>query len=130
VKAEPPAQEPSRPLGVGVLGALRWEWISGVDPRRERLAVSVAAYHAGYHLLDVVEIDPFGTLGDANEAQAWVWALARDADAGAVFVRGQVDLAWLEPMADDLRMVIREVNTPITARSIHRPADPGLLDSI
>ena len=82
------------------------------DRQTARLAVAVAAYGRGYHLLDLVEAP--GGLGGLDEALVdRLWELAAQVEAEALFVHAPADggdtVAVLEPMAADLRMVLRPV---------------------
>jgi len=101
----PAPESRRRPLGIGVLavGARTDQTVRGT----ERLAVTMAAYRAGYHIVDLFEID-LSDGGGTDEAFTRIAVLARRTDAEAFFVRGPVDRALLEPIAAEVRMVIRD----------------------
>ncbi|MBI3686205.1 MAG: hypothetical protein HY241_02490 [Actinobacteria bacterium] len=103
------------PFGIGVLAVAR-----RMDPTvrsEERVAVAVAAARIGYFLLDTVEVDVNGADGGppVGAVVARLRALAVRTQAEAFFVRGPLDWALLEPMADELRIVIHDAGGPLTA---------------
>ena len=134
---EVPSPESRRcPFAVGVV-------VLGTDAPVEdrqtaRLAVAIAAYEQGYHLLDLVEAP--GGLGGLDEASVGrLWELAARVEAQALFVNDQADggdtVAVLEPMAAELRMVLRAVDPtasppPGTCRGAGRPALAGLVGEV
>lgn len=70
---------------------------------------ALAAHQTGFYLLDVVEVaSPNGVT-----ARDWarLWSLAVHTDAEAVFVLGldDVERAVLDPLATELRLVVRVV---------------------
>jgi hypothetical protein len=107
----PRAGARSWPFAVGLVqaGEPRGEGSPAGKSAAGRLAVAVAAYYAGFYLLDVVEVD--GRTGVTAGDLARLWSLAVRADAEAVFVLGLDDDAGavLGPMADELRLVVRVV---------------------
>jgi hypothetical protein len=80
----PRAGARSWPFAVGLIQA--GEGLPAGEGSAGRLAVAVAAYHAGFYLVDVVEADARTgvTAGDV----AWLWSLSVRADAEAVFILG------------------------------------------
>lgn len=91
----------SPPFAIGVL---RVEPGTGDEERREaRLQVALRAHGFGYFLLDVVEVAG----GQADPGYEVLEQLAVRTAAEAFVVQGEVDLAWLRPAADRLRMIIR-----------------------
>jgi hypothetical protein len=116
----PPVELRRRPFGIGVLAVG-----AGTDAAvraGERLAVAMAAHSAGYFLLDVVEVDMVevegpGDGGRVDDVLARLAVMAQRTDAGAFFVRGPVDRTLLAPIADEVRMVIRDAEGSFTAMS-------------
>jgi hypothetical protein len=107
----PRAGARSWPFAVGLVraGERTGEGLPPGEGSAGRLAVAVAAYHAGFYLLDVIEVDARTgvTAGDV----ARLWSLAVRTDAEGLFVLG-VDgdgRAVLGPLADELRLVVRVV---------------------
>jgi hypothetical protein len=105
----PPAGARSWPFAVGLVRAQGEE--SSTEGPSGWLAVAVAAYHAGYYLVDVVPVD--ARTGMTARDLARLWAAAVRADAEGVFVSGLDDdaLAVLRPLADELRLAVRVVPT-------------------
>jgi hypothetical protein len=101
-----------RPFGIGVLAVPTRTNI--VHRMEERLAVAMTAYDHGHFLLDTVEV-PVGDRPAADEAYACLWELVDHTEAEALFVRGPVDRTVLDPMARELRLVVREANGPLAA---------------
>jgi hypothetical protein len=116
----PPIEMRRRPFGIGVLAVETRT--DAVGRSGERLAVAMAGYRAGYFMLDVVELDESDG-GRVDEVLAQLATLARRTDAGAFFVRGPVDRTLLAPIADEVRMVIRDAEGSITATSTERRSD-------
>jgi hypothetical protein len=89
------------------------------DAESPRMATALAAYKAGFYLIDVVEVAACAGIS----AQAWarLWSLVRRLDAEAVFVLGleAADREVLDSMADELRLIVRVVPAE-TAGSVER----------
>ena len=91
----------SPPFAIGVL---RVEPGTGDDARRDaRLQVAMRAYELEYFLIDVVEVAG----GRADPGYDVVERLAARTAAEAFVVGGDVDLDRLQPVADQLRMIVR-----------------------
>jgi hypothetical protein len=106
----PRAGARSWPFAVGLVQAAeQGEEVAADEESSGRLAVAVAAYHAGYYLVDVIEVDARTgvTAGDLARLRA----VAVRTDAEGLFVLGVDDdgRALLGPMADELRLVVRVV---------------------
>jgi hypothetical protein len=106
----PPPEQRWSPLGVGLL--VFGERAADADRALERLAVAMAAYAAGVFLVDTLEIDLSRDGGQADSVYSALWLLAVRTDSEVVFVRGPVNRARVEAMADEVRMVIRDVDGP------------------
>lgn len=80
----------------------------------DRLAVALAAWWAGYFLLDTIEVDA----GESFTGPGWrrVWDLAAATEVGRVFAHG-VDAVHLEPMAGELRLTVRRVDVEVPEAS-------------
>jgi hypothetical protein len=91
-----------------------------------RLAVAMAAYLAGFYLVDVIEVD--ARTGVTARDVARLSSLVVRIDAEGVFVLGVDDdgRAVLGPMADELRLVVRVVaGGDGEDSSPGRPGGPG-----
>jgi len=111
----PALQERRAPFGIGVLAVPA----AGLDPAvrlEERLTIALTAHAVGYYLLDTIEIDASARGIQAARVVDQLFALAVRTDAQAFFVRGAFDgYAWLEPMAEQLRVAIRRADDPLAA---------------
>jgi hypothetical protein len=90
------------PFAVGVLGLPATA--AEADRRQARLDLSLLAYKLGYFVLDVVDVSPTSD----HSAYAWAEALAERTDADAFVILGALDLARPRPVAERVRMVIRQ----------------------
>jgi hypothetical protein len=108
VTVPPPERRPA-PFAIGVIVMPR-ESLEGVGGRptvTDRLAVALAAWRAGYFLLDTIEVDAEEPVDGPGWARVWELAAATEPDR--LFARG-VDVAELEPMASELRLLVRRVD--------------------
>jgi hypothetical protein len=106
----PRAGARSWPFAVGLVQAAEsGEGVAADEGVSGRLAVAVTAYHAGFYLVDVIEVD--ARTGVTARDVARLWSLVVRTDAEGVFVLGVDDdgRAVLGPMADELRLVVRVV---------------------
>ena len=87
-----------------------------------RVWLALAAYRAGFYLLDVVEVT--ARTGMTARDAARLWTLVEGTDAQAVFVLGldEIEYTVLEPMATELRVVIRPVPAD---HHLDHPTDRG-----
>lgn len=118
------------PVGtVNAAGSRSWALESRDQRALLRLQVALAAHEAGFFLLDVVEIDTH--LGVTAGQWAWLWSLAMRTDAEALLVLGfgPVERQLVEPMAAELRLVVRDVprTTPVRICLPDDPAASGVL---
>jgi hypothetical protein len=81
----------------------------GADAESPRTTTALAAYKAGFYLIDVVEVP--ACTGVSAKDWARLWSLVRRLDAEALFVLGleAADREVLDPMADELRLLVRVV---------------------
>lgn len=75
--------------------------------RADRLAVALAAWRAGYFLVDTIEVDATEPVTGPGWGQVWELVSATEADR--LFTYG-VDEGALEPMAGELRLLVRRVD--------------------
>jgi len=95
---------------------------AGVGAGWGRVWLALAAYRAGFYLLDVVEVT--ARTGMTARDAARLWTLVEGTDAQAVFVLGldEIEYTVLEPMATELRVVIRPVPAD---HHLDHPTDRG-----
>jgi hypothetical protein len=83
---------------------------AGPSGDEERLAIALAAYKAGFFLVETIDlaVDPQLLASELGRLRA----LARRMDADALFVYGGEPGIVLEEVAADLRLSIRRVSAP------------------
>lgn len=111
----PPLEMRHMPFAIGVAVVDRAEG----NPRSGsmaavRLEIALAAWSAGYFLLDTIEVGAGEPITSPGWAQVWELAAATEPDQ--LFAYG-ADVNELEPMAEQLRLLVRQVDADSPERA-------------
>jgi hypothetical protein len=101
-----PESTPPLPLAIGVLSLPNAT--TQEDRRLARLSLALDAYKLGYFIIDILDITP----GTDTSGYAWAKTLAQRTDADAFVCAGNICSEQLMPIANEIRMVIRDTTEP------------------